>query len=77
MNVIVSSSVHVPLAHSDGVLSHFSELVLQLSQLVVQVEYIVPDLLILLLESFNITGVLFDANCVTNLPILFKIHSES
>ena len=41
-----------------------------------QVEYIVPDLPILLLESFNIASVLFDANCVTNLPILFKTYSQ-
>ena len=80
LNVMVSSSVRAPLARllgpSDRVLSHFSELVLQLFQLVVQVEYIVPDLPILLLESFDIASVFFDANCVTNLPILFKTYSQ-
>ena len=72
----VLRSVHRSLRPSDRVLSHFSELVLQLFQLVVQVEYIVPDLPILLLESFDIASVFFDANCVTNLPILFKTYSQ-
>ena len=63
---MVSYSVRAPLAcslgPSDRVLSHFSKLVLQLFQLVVQVEYIVPDLPIHLLESFYIASVLFDTD---------------